>query len=122
MAEDSIDDVYAGSSLSAKDLKGRTVQLTISGVDKKSFGDGQVKLVLEFKETDRTFILNKTNATRIAESHGDKWTGWVGKKIKIHPERVEFKGDIVDAIRVNLPEYREPGDEDIAELDDKVPF
>lgn len=104
MSEESIDDIYTGSSLSAKDLKGRTVKLTINGVTSKRFDDGGVKLVCSFEETDKTLVCNKTNAKRIAESHGKVWARWVGKSIKIHPERVEYKGDIVDGIRVNLPE------------------
>jgi hypothetical protein len=118
MSDDSIDDIYTGSSLTAKDLKGRTVKLTIKTVVSKRFDDGGVKLILSFEETDRTLVLNKTNAKRIAESHGKVWTRWDGKVIKIHPERVEFKGDIVDAIRVDLPEHlkSESDDEEAVDL------
>jgi hypothetical protein len=102
--EDSIDEIYSGSSLKASDLKGKTVKLTIEGVKSVRFDDGGVKVVCSFSETEKTLICNKTNAKRIAESHGKNPNRWIGKVIKIHSERVEYKGDIVDGIRVNLPE------------------
>ena len=111
----SIDDVYSGSSLAARDLKGKKVNLTISDVDIKEFEDNKgkriKKLVLSFKNTDKVFVVNKTNAGRISESHGPDFEEWVGKKISLVTERVPFGPDIVDAIRVVLPEKGEYDDE-----------
>ena len=45
-------------------------------------------------------VLNKTNAKAVAKALGNETSTWRGKAIVLVPAQVDFKGDIVDAIRV----------------------
>jgi len=45
-------------------------------------------------------VLNKTNAKIIASLHGNETDDWPGKKIILYATEVDFRGEIVDAIRV----------------------
>jgi hypothetical protein len=102
----SIDDVYQGKTIRAADLKNKQVKLTITDVNVETYDEGK-KLVLSFKGTEKTMVLNKTNAERIAEWHGRNPDDWTGKQITIYPDRTEYGGKLVDCIRVMLP-IRDP--------------
>lgn len=100
-----LDDVFGSKYLKAEDLKGHEVEVTIDGCQLEEFDqDGRTvkKLVLNFVGKDRGLVLNKTNANRIGEMHGDETDNWGGKRIKLFPDRVDFAGNIVDAIRVKI--------------------
>lgn len=125
----SIDEVYAGKSLKALDLEGNDVTLTIRSADAKDFDDG-AKITIEFAETEKTFICNKTNATRIASLHGKDYSTWHGKQITLYPDMVDFKGEQVEAIRVRItkksgtgkPSFLKGAENGKEELDDEIPF
>ena len=109
----SIDDVFAGDSLRAADIKGREPTVTIKSVDVREFtskeGKKQNKLVIYFQNTQKNLICNKTNANRIAYMHGKDYTLWPGKKITLFVDPfVEFGGQQQDAIRVKPPTYAQP--------------
>jgi len=62
---------------------------------------GQQKLIVEFKEFDKQFVVNVTNAERIkGELETDETDNWIGKQITLGKELVNFRGKSVDAIRV----------------------
>ena len=120
-----LDEIFHGDSLKAADLKGKDVTLTISGWAMKDLDDGD-KPEIRFAETDRTLILNKTNAWAIAEEIGkDDLNDWIGVKIVLYPTKTEFAGKRVDCIRIrsaSLPEgVRSPRQKD-ALTEDGVPF
>ena len=93
-----IDQLYPSRFLRCADLNGRPRRVTISGLKSEDVG-GEQKNVLAF--TDETLlILNKTNARSIAKLYGVETRGWSGKDIVLVPAQVDFRGDIVDAIRV----------------------
>lgn len=125
----SIDEVYAGKSLKAADLDGNDVTLTIMNAEAKEFDDGS-KIIIEFQETEKTFICNKTNATRIASIYDKDYSVWHGKKITLYPDMVEFKGDQVEAIRVRItkqgsggkPKFLKENADGKEPLDDEIPF
>ena len=123
---DTIDDVYSGSTIAAADLRGKNVIVTITGASKREFDGAQgkvMKIVLTLKETEKEFVVNKTNANRIAESHGRRYPAWVGKKITLTPDRTEYQGKIVDCIRVAFPTAHESENPaSFADLDDEIPF
>ena len=57
-------------------------------------------MILSFTD-GKQLILNKTNARSIARILGtDETHTWDGHDIMLVPAQVDFKGDIVDAIRV----------------------
>ena len=107
-----VDSIYQSESnfLKAGDLKGKGVKLTISQVDVKSFDeksqDGRAyeaqKIILSFEGTEKQMVVNKTNARSIAAMHGDDTDDWTGKEIKLFTASVDFQGQQVPAIRVQV--------------------
>lgn len=106
-------EAFPSSYIKAADLKGRRVALTMKDVSIESMGDER-KPVLHFQGTDKGLVLNKTNASVIAEMYGPETESWIGKKITVYASRVEFQGRIVDGIRVHL--------ETPAEVDTQAPL
>lgn len=100
-----LNSAYPSRFLSAEDLNGQDVTVTISNVTQETLGQGkdaQQKLVAEFAGKKKAMVLNKTNAKTIAKLYGDETDEWVGKKITIGPREVEFQGDLILALRVSL--------------------
>lgn len=97
----SVRDLYPSKSnyLKCKDLNGKQIKVSISGVEVANFDDGP-KLCLSFNGTEKKLTLNKTNADTIASAFGDDETAWVGKKVVLSPAKTKFQGNIVDTIRV----------------------
>ena len=127
-----LDDVFTSGTLKAADLGDSEVTLTIKGYEVKKFDDG-AKPIIHFEETDKGLVCNLTNGKRIANNLKSKqFEDWVGKEITLYSEKVEFKGDMVDAIRVKieqpvrkaikgkLPGHR--GADEPPPLDDEIPF
>jgi hypothetical protein len=101
----SIRDVYgSGNTLSAADLPvGVQVPVVIEAVRAVRFDDGN-KLEIRFRGKQKVLMANKTNAMRIADQHGDDYDTWPGKVIFLQHDKTEFKGQLVDCVRV----VREP--------------
>jgi hypothetical protein len=66
--------------------------------------DKDTKPVLYFEKGPKGFVLNVTNANTIKKVYGDDTANWIGKPIEIYPAQTEFRGDMVDAIRVRVPD------------------
>ena len=94
-----INEIYGGDYLKADDLQGQPRQLTISSWSLKEFNDGSRKIVLAFSKGTKTLVMNATNANSLGGSFGFDTDAWVGKTIELRPERVNFQGRMVDAIR-----------------------
>jgi hypothetical protein len=94
-----LSEVFTGNTLKASDLRGNKVPVTIADIEAREF-DGIPKLVISFKNAKKTFVCNVTNARRIAKLYEENTDGWIGKTITLHTEMVDFKGDLVEAIRV----------------------
>jgi hypothetical protein len=94
-----IDALYPSRFLRCADLNGRPMRVTIAGIKREDLG-GESKVVLSFANGEKSLILNKTNARTIAKTLGDETRAWAGKDIVLVPKQVDFKGDLVDAIRV----------------------
>jgi len=99
-----IDTLFPSNYLKAGDFAGRDFNLTIKALDFQEFdrdqGGKEDRPCLWFEKTEKGLVLNKTNAKMIAELHGPDTDSWVGKTIAVGSEKVPFRGDIVDAIRV----------------------
>jgi hypothetical protein len=93
-----IDQLYPSRFLRCSDLNGKPMCVTIAGLKREDVG-GEAKVIVSFTNGVKALILNKTNA-KIAKVLGDETTGWRGKAITLVPAQVDFRGDIVDAIRV----------------------
>ncbi len=93
--------MYPSRWLSSKDLDGEDKIVTISRIEEEQIG-GDDKWVLYFRktETDKGLVLNQTNAKSIAKLHGEDSDDWIGKAITLYPTEVQFKNEMVEAIRV----------------------
>ena len=115
-------DAFPSKYLKVKDIS-EDIAVTIKNVTIEEFkGDNgqEQKLLLTFRELDKGMICNKTNCKVIEKLYGEETDDWVGKKITLYPAEVQFKDDMVEAIRVRLrppggtmfpTDERQPGDE-----------
>ena len=65
--------------------------------------DAEEKSVLYIRDVTQGLILNITNANSIAAMHGDDTDDWIGRTITLFRTKVQFKADMVDAIRIKRP-------------------
>lgn len=111
-----ISKIFKSRFLKADDLK-RPLLVTIDAVDVEDFGDGGSKPVIEFSNCDQLFVVNRTNGLALAESLGDDTAGWLGHRIELYAQRVPFKGQLVNSIKVRIPAPTEA-----PESNEDVPF
>ena len=99
-----ISDAFPSKYLKVDDLNDADMLCTITRVALEELGQGHekdTKPIVYFAETDKGMACNKTNAGVISKLYGDDTDGWIGKKITLWPNHdVEFRGEIVSAIRV----------------------
>lgn len=97
-----INKTFKSNYLKAADLDEAGAVVTMTGVRMEEVGqDKEEKPVVYFEEFDQGLVLNKTNATTIAQVLGSNETDdWAGKRIAIFPTTVDFGGKAVEAIRV----------------------
>ena len=109
-----IKDVYGGGkALKADDLKGRSHLLRITEVRLVKFDDG-AKLVLSFDGRDKELVCNKTNAQMIAAHYSPETNGWIGKEIKLYAGKVNFNGQMVDSLKVEVvPQVADGPDDEL---------
>ena len=93
-------DIYRSSYMKADDLGGRTAKHTIVGCTAEVVGEDK-KLVLAFSTDDMPLVLNKTNATTLAELYGPETSEWDGKAIKLVPSTTSYQGKMVKCIRIS---------------------
>ena len=116
-----VNDFYQTESkwLKASDLKkdGKPIKarLTIDRPEVVEFKDNTKKVGIFFVGKEKGLILNKTNASLIAEQYGQDMLDWKGKSISIYPTTTDFGGERVECIRV---EQAIPA----ADPDDDIPF
>ena len=103
---------FPSNYLKSDDLDGQPRIITVRTCVQEELGQGkdkQKKPVLYFNKSNKGLVLNVTNAKTIAKTYGDDTANWTGKQIEIYPTQVEFKGDLVDAIRVRVPDVPAAG-------------
>lgn len=101
-----INDIYksGGTHLKAEDLKGQEIEATIAGHKVAKLKDDEPpKVILAFRNSDKTLALNKTNAAVIAVAYGAEVEGWYNKPIILYPTVTDFGGKTVPCIRVRVP-------------------
>lgn len=92
--------------ISAEELDGKEVVLTIAGIDKDEVYSPterakEKKAALKFKETTKMLILNATNARKITEILGTPQVEkWVGQQICLFPVAIQAFGQNVEATRI----------------------
>jgi arabinogalactan endo-1,4-beta-galactosidase len=96
-----ISSAFPSDYLKAADLQGRAVTVTMSHVDMREVG-GEPKPILYFQGKEKGMVLNKTNASKIAEMFGDDTDDWAGGEIILYEAMVDYQGKTVAALRVRL--------------------
>jgi hypothetical protein len=98
----SIDSVFPSHYLKASDLNNASPTVTIDRLEIEPIGrDREMKPVLYFQGKEKGLVLNKTNASKIAQLLGSKDTDdWSGSKIKLYATEAEFGGETFEAIRI----------------------
>src|SRR5262249_26306156 len=94
--------LFPSKWLRAADLDGKEHAIIIDRLDAEVFGEDGEKPVLYFQGRKKGLVLNKTNAFAIGEDYGDDTLAWKGKPLTLYATRVEFKGKVVDSIRVRI--------------------
>lgn len=94
-----VDQLFPSRFLRCADLNGQAMRVTIEGLKREDIG-GKSKVILSFTNGTKALILNKTNGKAVARALGSETSAWRGKAIVLVPAQVDFKGDVVDAIRV----------------------
>lgn len=90
---------FPSSYLRAGDLQGKTFKMIMKEVIMEDIG-GDHKAVLYFQGADKGVVMNKTNASAIADVYGGDTDNWAGKEVEIFSAKVQFKGQTVDGIRM----------------------
>lgn len=94
-----INKVFGGDTLKAADLQGNEPVVTIENVEVKEFNEKN-KLVISFVGKKKVLVANATNSKRIAFMYGPDTDKWIGAKIQLYTDIVDFQGKAVEAIRV----------------------
>lgn len=105
--------------LEGEELLNKTMTLTIQDIKSEKLrnnaGKEEAKEVLYFKESQKGFVLNKTNAKRIAQLYGKTTGAWAGKQITLYTEKVQAFGESHNALRV-APAVPEASDQAWSEV------
>jgi hypothetical protein len=95
--------------LRAEDVK-QDKKFRIKAVTEESFereGGKERKLVLWFTNDERGLVLNKSNNRTLRGAFDDDTANWVGKVIAVFPTMTDFRGRMVNALRVRIPPPKE---------------
>ncbi len=98
---------FPSNYLKCVDLGGQPRIVNVRTCVMEELGQGkdkEKKPVLYFEKGPKGLVLNVTNANTITKVYGDDTANWTGKPIEIYPTQTEFRGDMVDAIRVRVPD------------------
>lgn len=99
--------------IAADEFGGSEPTLTITRVQLIKFeddgGKAKSKGVVSFKERDRAWILNRTNAECLAAMFGHETDGWHGKRVTLCAQSVRFGGETKNGIRIKgSPDLAQP--------------
>ena len=89
----SFDQLYPGTYIKAGEFNGRPVTLTIKSVAREMLSNGtggeEGAVVVAFTETEKLFVMNKTNAVCLRAMWGDDSGQWLGHRVTLHPVKDE---------------------------------
>jgi hypothetical protein len=97
--------MFKGDNIQAAEFAGKVPTLTIKDVRLVRMEDEKKKTerdkgVVHFHETDRGWVLNRTNAESLAAMFGPETTVWHGKRVTLRAEMVKFGAEMTPGIRV----------------------
>jgi hypothetical protein len=94
---------YPNRFITADHFKGKRLALTIERVFQEGLDAGkgaQTKVVVSFVGSKLQLVLNKTNAFCLKTMFGISCADWEQKRVVWFPSKTNFKGKMVDCIRV----------------------
>lgn len=103
-----ISNAFPSKYLRAADLQDRNVKLVMARVEMEVIAGDDKKPVLYFTKAAKGLVLNKVNSKVIANAYGDDTDNWEGKEVILYQAMVDYRGDMVEAIRVRVPKPAEP--------------
>jgi hypothetical protein len=107
-----VSEAFPSNFLKAEDLggidSGRSVKGIIKDVEPWKDKDGNGKINLGFTNSAKRLLLNKTNARTVAKAYGDDTAGWVGRPVIIYVAMVQYMDDMVEALRLRIPQGPSP--------------
>lgn len=98
--------LFPSRFIKSAEFQGRDVTLTIAAVvlEDLESSDGATKRkgIVGFRETDKGWVLNRTNASCLAGMFGKETDQWIGKRVTLYPavHKDSFTGEVGTAIRV----------------------
>lgn len=95
-----IEAAFPSKWLKHSDLQGQRFTLKIKSVIIEDMQDGEQKAVMYFNKGSKGLVLNKTNATEIANLFGKETDNWAGKDVELYPAKTLYMGKSTDCIRV----------------------
>ncbi len=106
-----VDLLFPSKYAKAADLRGKNVPVVIDRIIPREKlmmqgGKSDQKPVIYLRGKEKGWILNKTNARAIAKIYGPEVMNWIGKTVVIMSAEVEARGEMVEAIRVNVEATR----------------
>jgi hypothetical protein len=89
----SFDELYPGAYVKAGEFNGKPVTLTVTSVKREMLSNGtggeEGAVIVAFSETEKMFVMNKTNAVCLRAMWGDDSGEWAGHKVTLHPIKDE---------------------------------
>jgi hypothetical protein len=101
-----INEAFPSKFLKASDLQGRQVTIKMDRAEFETISNER-KLVLYFIGKEKGMVLNKTNANAIGKLYGDNTDDWHDQPIVLVDAVVDFKGEMVHALRVMPPQRQQ---------------
>jgi hypothetical protein len=107
-----IDDLFPSKYLKPGDLAGRQCAVTIERIEVAEIGwPRQRKVIVHFVGKQKALVLNRENARRLADlTNSTETDHWVGRRIRLGTEQVQFQGKPMLAVRV-VPRVASPAAE-----------
>src|SRR5678809_344371 len=101
-----VDTLFPSKYLKAADLPedGVSIPFVIESIKTEEIGrEKQLKPVITFREQEKGFVCNKTNANTISKVLGSRDTeDWIGQTIHLYATEVQFGDEMVESIRVKV--------------------
>jgi hypothetical protein len=114
------DDMYGSKYLSVPDLKGGALRAKIGKVEvadlRENDGTTRRKFVLFFNGQDKAMVVNKTNASALADAFGKNPDDWVDQRLEVYSE---MTGLGKPGLRIRVLRVQKPIQQD---MDDQIPF
>ena len=109
-------EMFPGKYLKAEDIGDKQPVVIISAIEVETMPDGQKKPVISFAKCKKKLNCNKTNWNTLIKLYGPETSKWTGKPITLKTMEVQFKDELVNAIRISgnkpsAPTAAAPADE-----------